>query len=117
MLRSLPSGDRRVLCPYEIPDHTPLRDLNDPNEMLRQSLNPSRIMTRDRAVTQKWASTIFEQQVFAGIEWWSYCDARWGAFGLWDRRVITPCDVEELSLAHPAVVEAAESMGVRIKTR
>ncbi len=114
MLRALPTGDCRVLAWYDITDAAAICDLNDPREMLRQRLTPSRIMTRDRTVTQAWASAIFEQGAFSGIQWWSYCDAKWMTLGIWDQTTIGAYGFEELTLEHPAIKEAAETMEVRI---
>lgn len=116
MLRPLPNGDRRVLAWYEVDDSTPLCNLDDPAELQQQTLRPSQVITRDYAnVTQPWALRIFEQRRFAGVSWWSFCDARWTTLGLWDLNVITQHGVEELTLDHPAIIEAARIVGVRIR--
>jgi hypothetical protein len=115
MLRPLPRGERRVLASYELSDRAPICDLNDPREMIRQGLGPPAIATRERRVTQAWASRIFSKHAFYGIAWWSHCDARWTTFGVWDRSAIASFGIAELSLTHPAIVEAAEIMDVRIQ--
>ncbi len=115
MLRPLPSGDRRVLAWYDMPDVSSICDLDDPNEIQRRRLRPSRIITRDYTITQAWALRIYERNAFVGIKWWSYCDGRWGTLGLWDRTTITVGDIEELSVSHAAIVGAARAMNVRIR--
>lgn len=114
MLRSLPSGYRRVLAWYDVDDSIRLCALDDPQELLCQGLRPSKVVTRDYSVTQAWALNIYRQQAFAGISWWSYCDSRWTTVGLWDRGVIRKHGTEELDIFHPALTEAARIIGVRI---
>ena len=116
MLRPLPSGHRRVVAWYDIPDTAPICTLDDPAELQRQHLRPSRVIARDyKNVTQPWARTIYLQSQFAGVSWWSHCDARWSTFGLWDIKAIANTGVEQLRIDHPALIEAADAVGVRIR--
>lgn len=114
MLRPLPSGQRRVLAWYEVADNAQICALDNPQTLLKQHLRPSRVITRDYAVTQQWALDIFQQQRYAGISWWSYCDSRWTTLGLWERDIIEQHGYEELTLKHPALIDAAKVVGVRI---
>lgn len=115
MLAPLPNGSRRVLAWYDFPDTLPVCDLNDPKELMTRKLRPSDIITRDYSVTQKWALDIFNESRYAGVSWWSYCDARWRTYGLWDRSHVTASGIEYLSLKHPAMIEAAGVLQVRIE--
>ena len=114
MLRPVPSGHRRVLAWYEVGEGA-LCVLNDPRELIRQKLRPSTVITRDYSVTQQWALRIYRQRTFAGISWWSYCDSRWTTIGLWDLSIIRRHEIEELTIHHPALQEAASVVGVRIR--
>ncbi len=98
---------RRALASYELPDRAGVLDLDDPDALKRLGLRPSDIVTRDRAVTQRWALAAYREHRWIGVRWWSYYDPRWYSYGLWDRRHLTVTGVEPLSLDHPAVVDAA----------
>jgi hypothetical protein len=114
MLAPLPNGSRRVLAWYEFPDSMAICDLNDPKELLARKLRPSDIATRDYTVTRQWALNIFREKRYIGVSWWSYCDALWATYGLWDRDAINKYGFEELTLAHAAMIEAASVMDVAI---
>lgn len=116
MLAPLPNRSRRVLAWYELADDTAICDLNNVDELLTRGLQPADILTRDYSKTQQWALDIFRENRYAGISWWSYCDARWTTYGLWDRTVIKRHGIEELSLAHPAITEAANVLDIAIVT-
>lgn len=103
-----PRGGRRALAAFALPDDAPILDLDDPAALASLGLRPSDIVTRDRQVTQGWSLRAFERHEWIGLRWWSYYDARWYSYGLWDRRRLRLDNVETLSLEHPAVVEAAE---------
>jgi hypothetical protein len=94
---------------------TGLVELDDPRNLLARDLRPSTVATRARKVTQRWAREIHEEGV-AGFEWWSTIEASWINVTLFaDRaheRVALAADPEPLSLAHPAVRDAAEAVGV-----
>ncbi len=114
MLTPLPNGSRRVLAWYEIPDDAPICDLNDPNELLARNLRPAEIVTRDYSVIRQWALRIFRENQYAGVSWWSYCDARWATYGLWERSIVQQWGFDELNLSHRAMVEAAGVLDVAI---
>lgn len=117
MLRGLPSlrGSRRMLAWYDVADSTSICNLDDPQELSARSLRPSNVITREYSQSQAWALRIFAERRWAGIRWWSYHDARWASCGLWDLRGIADSGVEELTLDHPAVVEAAQNLSIRIR--
>lgn len=84
-------------------------DLDDPEILSEWALRPSSVVTRDRDVTQRWARAIYDTGEHAGVSWWSYRDPRWASLGLWDRTGLEVSDeVDELTLDHPAVLEASE---------
>jgi hypothetical protein len=115
MLRPLPSGLRRVLVWYDLADDTAICNLNDPGELFHRNLPPSRVITRDYRVTHRWAGDIYHERRYVGVRWWSYCDARWATLALWARDAFDNHGVEELSLDHAAIKEAAAALDVRIQ--
>jgi len=82
-------------------------DLDDARELVRRSLRPSAVVTRERTVTQRWALAAFQEKRWAGVRWWSYYDPRWGSFGLWHSSKLRAMQVTPLTADHPALIEAA----------
>lgn len=108
MLREAGStGAMRVIAEYELADPTPVLDLDDLAGLAALGIRPSEVVTRDRAVTQAWAVRAYRTHRWAGIRWWSYYDARWYSYGLWDIAGLRSREVRPLSLEEPALLEAA----------
>jgi hypothetical protein len=103
---SLP-GSVRALVTYRLAAARIL-DLDDSRALLRRRLRPSQIVTRDRAVTQRWALAVFRERRWSGARWWSYYDPRWGSLGLWEIARVRVESVGRLAWDHPAVLEANE---------
>lgn len=108
-----PSLERgfRALASYQLSDGASVLDLDDADVLKRLRLRPSHVVTRDRAVTQRWALSAYLERRWIGVRWWSYYDARWYSYALWDRRELSVISVEALSLEHLAVAEAANVLG------
>jgi hypothetical protein len=92
-------------------------DLDDPAELVARSLRPSGVATRDRAVTQAIALSIFEDGS-EGFGWWSTLEASWPNVTLFSERA-TPklslaADPEILSVDHPVVRAAADRLGMTL---
>lgn len=102
-------GARRALATYELHDGVVL-DLDDARALLHRDIRPSRVVTRDRAITQRWALGIYDEGTWQGVRWWSYVDPDRGSFGLWDRRTLRVLDVTPLERTHPAVGDAAAAL-------
>ena len=98
---------RRALGRYELGDRARILDLDDAETLQALGLRPSEVVSRDRAVTQRWAQAIVKQRPWDGVRWWSFHDPRWHSYGLWDRHHLKVTGIERLDLHHPAVVEAA----------
>lgn len=81
-------------------------DLDDARNLVQRRLRPSEVVTRDRAVTQRWALEIFRAGRWGGVRWWSYYDSRWGSYALWDVSGLRPVEVRALTREDPAVVQA-----------
>ncbi len=109
LLRGLPTlpGSVRAVVSYEAPDTVAVCDLDDAERLVEFGLRPSRVVSRDRVLTQASAARIYQMRAFAGVRWWSYYDPRWGSFGLWDAEPLRVVEVSALTLDHAALVEAA----------
>lgn len=109
LLRGSPSlpGSVRALVTFHVDDVPGICNLDDAPRLVALRLRPSRVVTRDRAVTQAWALELFRSGEFAGVRWWSYYDPDWGSIGLWDTTGVTVTDIVVLTPDHPAFTSAA----------
>jgi RES domain len=104
-------GSRYALATYEIAQGRPICNLDDPAELQAQGLRPSRVVTRDRSVTQAWATSIYESRRFAGVSWWSYYEPEWRSLGIWDLSAVTIAEPPRIvRLSDVAVAEAARTI-------
>ncbi|WP_091764773.1 RES domain-containing protein [Blastococcus aurantiacus] len=109
------SGSRRALGTFSISDDARLLDLDDARNLLERGLRPTQVIDRNRGVSQGWALRAWEEtdgrgsQVWAGIRWWSFQRPHWRVLGIWGE---TPqcVDIQELTVHHPAVVDAANTL-------
>lgn len=105
-----------ALARYELPDETPVCDLDNAGRLLAYDLSPSDVVARDRDVTQRWAARIYGSKKWVGIGWWSRYDSRWRSIGLWARRDLRIKGRPEiLTTAHVAVQEAATLLPRRLE--
>lgn len=110
-------GARRTLGIYHVPDDLAVFDLDDPQNLVDLALRPTQVVQRNRSASQAVALRVFNQvtsdgvRVWAGMRWWSVHRPQWKLLALWDRET-TPrvADVEELTLDHPAIRDAAETL-------
>ncbi|MBD0348433.1 MAG: RES domain-containing protein [Thermoleophilia bacterium] len=104
-----------AVAALELPDDAELLDLDEPRTLARERLRPSRVATRERAVTQPQALELFTRHPdAAGLRWWSTYESLWANYTLFDRaggvlrveaaRALTPDD--------EALVEAAAFLGL-----
>ncbi len=112
------SGLRLALVPLDAEVEGDLWDLDDPRTLARHGLRPSRVATRDRAVTQRWAADLFRARPLrAGLRWWSTLESLWMHVTLFDRampRVALAADPEPLRTVHAAVRTAADALGIAL---
>jgi hypothetical protein len=104
-----------ALARLELTDDAGTVDLDDPRVLAGRGLRPSRVATRRRAVTQVYATRVFEEVPLAlGLRWWSTLEASLINLTLFDRAVpyLSIIDIEALTVKHVAVVEAAELLGL-----
>lgn len=106
-----------ALAALELDDNAALVDLDDPAILGRERLRPSTVATRDRRVTQPQALDLYRRHPgAAGLKWWSSWEALWANVTVFDRaaRALRLRDVDELTLDHPAVADAADVFGLRV---
>jgi hypothetical protein len=108
-------GRQLDIAELELHGDSELIDLDEPQVLHRERLRPSGVATRRRAVTQTYAERLFDSHPdAAGIRWWSTFESAWVNLTLFDRAgpALSAQRVEQLTLDHPAVVEAAEFLGL-----
>jgi hypothetical protein len=103
-----------AVAAIELPDGAELIDLDDPAMLRRRRLRPSLVATRDRSVTQPQALAVYRETEAAGLRWWSIHESLWANYTLFDRAVsqLAVQEVRRLTLDDPAVVEAADFLGL-----
>jgi len=111
------AGLRLALARLGLDDRARLVDLDVPRVLVGRGLRPSLVATRARTVTQAYAARLFDEDPEAvGLRWWSTLEASLINLTLFDRAEpqLSLDDVEQLTVVHPAVVEAAELLGLAI---
>ncbi len=111
-----PDGARRALATLDDAAVPPLLDLDDPAVLVERHLRPSGVATGVRRTTQRLAASAFDDGA-VGLSWWSALEASWTNVTLFAERLDGPppvVDAVALTLDHPAVVEAADRLGVRL---
>jgi len=106
-----------ALAELELPDDTQLVDLDEPTVLRRERLRPSRIATRDRAVTQPQALALHEKHAeAAGLRWWSTFESQWLNVTLFDRAAsaLRLGSVRTLEVADDQIAAAADVLGLRL---
>ena len=117
MFRScLIPGSCYALATYLVDDDVTLLDLDDARNLYTRGLRPTQVIERNRAATQAWALSVYNerndrgQRTWQGIKWWSYHRPQWRIIGYWDKRTPSLLTIEELSLNSPAITDAATSL-------
>jgi hypothetical protein len=106
-----------ALAELELPDDTQLVDLDDPAVLRRERLRPSRVATRDRALTQPQARALHEKhEQAAGLRWWSTFESQWLNVTLFDRAasVLRLVSVRAVEIADDEITAAADVLGLRL---
>jgi RES domain-containing protein len=106
-----------ALAELELPDDAQLVDLDEPAVLRRERLHPSRVATRERAVTQPQALALHEKHAdAAGLRWWSTFESQWLNVTLFDRAAPTLrlVSVKALEVADDEVAAAADHLGLRL---
>jgi hypothetical protein len=103
-----------AVAAIELSDAAELVDFDDPPTLRRRRLRPSLVATRNREITQPQALSVYRETDAAGVRWWSSHESLWANYTLFDRAVrrLAVDEVRRLALDDPAVVEAAEFLGL-----
>lgn len=104
----------QAIATIEISDSVQIFEMDDARNLVKLKVKPSRVVTRNNAVTQAWAKQIFEQHKYIGVSWWSIWWPEWQSLGLWSVKQVKVVDVEALNVEHQAVIGAAETLGKRV---
>lgn len=104
-----------ALATLELEDDVTLIDLDDPRTLTRRRLRPSLVATRERAITQPQARTLYDGGA-GGLRWWSTYEAQWVNVTLFDvaARKLHIAAVRALTLDDRTLVEAADFFGLRV---
>jgi hypothetical protein len=113
---SLPSNAIRALVTYELDGRASVCDLDDPAQLLAFRMRPSQVITRNYPQTRKRALGIFRRRSWVGLRWWSWYEASWTNVALWDFSRVRVTDVRPLTLADPAFLTAAGTIGRVLRT-
>lgn len=92
-------------------------DLCDPEMLVRLGVRPDETASNDRNVTQRIASRVHGAG-YAGLRWWSALTGDWHTVVLFRDRLDPAAAYgapERLAISHPAVVEAARTLGIRLR--
>ena len=109
----LPHSNQAIAA-IEIPDGARIFNMDNSPNLVKLKLPPSQVITRNNAVTQAWARKIFEFNKFVGIHWWSIFWPEWQSYGVWNLTGVKILGIENLSIAHEAVVESAKVLNKQV---
>lgn len=110
-------GKPLALAGVELEAGVTVIDLDDPSTLIATALRPSQVATRKRTVTQRQAAEVYESHPDAvAIRWWSTLESSWINWTLFDRSaaLLEVDSVDELSVEHSVVLEAADLLGLRL---
>jgi hypothetical protein len=113
----LRAGTALMLAQLQIEDESHLIDLDEPRVLTRTRLRPSKVATNVRAITQAYATRIYDEHPTAvGLRWWSTIEASLVNLTLYDRSadVLRLIDIQQLTFEHPATHAAADLLGLAI---
>jgi hypothetical protein len=112
-----PEGRPLALATFADAGLETLVDLDHPRTLLERGLRPSGVATRERRITRPLAKALYDEGV-TGFEWWSTIEASWINATLFADRALDRLEIaaepEILTIQHPLVQEAAETVGVRL---
>ena len=106
-------GSRFALAAYDLAVSADVCVLDDAATLLREGLRPSHVVTRDRSITQAWASRIQAGGAYCGVSWWSYYDSLWQSIALWDVSQLSQVGSPQILSVRDAEVQRAAAAIVR----
>ena len=115
-------GAVSALATFEADPAPRVLDLDDASVLVELGLKPSEVAARNRARTQTLARSLWAARhgSLEGLRWWSYWHPQWHNQTLWAEPEADQApwagrlaieNLEELSLDHPALEQAAEIRG------
>jgi len=107
-IKTLPDSQWAVVT-YALSEGSDIFNMDDASNLQKLKLRPSRVVTRDRAITQSWALKIYNNGGTAGLSWWSFYNPDWSCVGVWNLSKLRIKDVDVLTLDHPWVAEASRA--------
>lgn len=107
-------GSQKVLTEYE--GDIDLVNLDDGHELSALDIKPSRVVSRNRQMTQAWALGIYRSRGGAGVRWWSYHDPDWISVGLWDPSGLRVVRSTPIDLNNNSLIEASGALNRQVKT-
>lgn len=117
-------GARSALATFELDDTKQLINLDDESNLVARNLKPTQIVIRDLAFTQSLARRLYREadadgrRKWAGIHWWSFWAPQWPIYAIWmppgGEHPLRLLSVDELTVSHPAVQQAADSIVRRV---
>jgi len=108
-------GKPLALAAIELEDGVTVVDLDDPSTLIATDLRPSQVATRRRTATQRQAADVYESHPEAvALRWWSTLESSWINWTVFDRAeaALAVDAVEDLTVEHPVVHEAADLLGL-----
>jgi hypothetical protein len=109
-----------AIAELELDSGAELVDFDDPRVLSREKLRPSIVATRARHTTQPQALAIHEKHPeAAGLRWWSTYESTWANLTLFERAadLLRVKSTHVLTLADPALVDAAQFFGLQVGAR
>jgi hypothetical protein len=110
-------GSARAIATYRLDANVAVCNLDDPAQLSDLGLRPSDIVSRDYIRTREWARRLYRDGRWAGVRWWSYYDPRWASFAIWSLPSLSFAGLRPLTLADPAIAEAARAIARRLVPR
>jgi hypothetical protein len=103
-------GSLRAIATLELDEtNHPLLDLDDPAVLFSRGIRPTHVVVRNRPRTQAIAASVFGENSWAGIQWWSYHRPQWVAVVVWELSGLSLARVEAIA-GHPALFAAASTL-------
>lgn len=108
-IKTLPNSQWSVVT-YLLAADKAIFNMDDASNLQKLKIRPSRVLTRDRAVTQEWALRIFKSGQSAGVSWWSFYNPDWSCVGLWDLTKLKASHIDTITLNDSWVGEASRAI-------
>lgn len=114
-------GAVRSLVTFEADPSPAVLDLDDPSVLVARGIRPTEVVGRDRERTREIALSVWLENRWEGLRWWSWWRPSWRNQVLWAPLnepapwPLSVAAVEPLHLRHPAVLVAADVLRRRVE--